>query len=282
MQMRDIEANGLTFRCRETGDGEPVMLLHGFPETSHMWIRLMGELADAGYHCLAPDQRGYSPGACPDDVDAYRYEELGGDVLAIARAAGFDRFHLVGHDWGAGAGWCVLAIDPSPIQSWTAMSVAHMKAFAQAVEDDPEEELYRGFLAALGDLSTAEGMAADDCAGLRAGAWTSSSPDEVAEYVSVFRDPKTMQAAINWYVAGRMHKRLLDDPSFELGEIKSPTLLLWGRNDPYCRRMSVDLAEPYMKGPYRVVELEAGHWLIQEAYEQVRDEILKHLSANAL
>jgi pimeloyl-ACP methyl ester carboxylesterase len=282
MKTRDIEANGLTFRCREAGEGEPVLLLHGFPETSHMWVRLMGELADAGYHCIAPDQRGYSPGARPDDVDAYRYENLGGDVFAIAKAAGFDRFHLIGHDWGAGAGWCALAIDPSPIQSWTPMSVAHIKAFAQAVQDDPDEELYRGFLKALEDPATAPAMAADDCAGLRAAAWTSSSPEQIEEYVSVFRDPKAMQAAINWYVAGRMHKRLLDDPSFDLGNVSTPTLLLWGKNDLYCRRMSLDYAEPYMTGPYRVVELDAGHWLIQEAYEQARDEIIKHLRENAL
>jgi pimeloyl-ACP methyl ester carboxylesterase len=282
MTMREIEANGLTFRCREKGDGEPVMLLHGFPETSHMWIGLMDELAEAGYHCIAPDQRGYSPGACPDDIDAYRYENIGGDVHAIAKACGFDRFHLVGHDWGAGAGWLALHLDPSPIQSWTAMSVPHMRGFAQAVEEDPEEELYRGFLAALSDPATAKGMAANDCEGLRAAAWTSSSPEEVEDYVSVFRDPNRMQAAINWYVAGRMHKRILDDPDFEVGPVDTPTLVLQGKNDPYVRQMAFDLAEPYMKGPYRLVEIDAGHWLIQEAYEQVRDEILKHLSANSL
>ena len=102
ISIRDVGANGLTFRCREAGvGGEPVLLLHGFPETSHMWVRLMGELSDKGYHCLAPDQRGYSPGARPADVADFGYPQLAADTLGIAKAAGFDRFHLVAHDWGA-------------------------------------------------------------------------------------------------------------------------------------------------------------------------------------
>jgi len=280
--MREIEANGLTFQAREAGEGEPVMLLHGFPETSHMWVRLMDDLAAAGYHSIAPNQRGYSPGARPEDVSEYRYENLGGDVLAIGKAAGFDRFHLVGHDWGAGAGWLALGIDPSPIQSWTAMSVPHIEGFARAVYDDADEELYRGFLGMLSDPNTAATMAGDDCAGLRAAAWTSSSPEEVDDYVSVFRDPKAMQGGINWYLAGDMHKRAFTDDSFPIGPVDTPTLMIRGVNDPYVRQMAFDYAEPYMKGPYRVVNVEAGHWLIQEAYEQCRDEILAHLRENAL
>ena len=282
MDIRELEANGLTFRYRELGEGEPVLLLHGFPETSHMWTGLMPALAEAGYRCIAPDQRGYSPGARPPDVSMYRYEEIGSDVHAIARAAGCERFHLIGHDWGAGAGWLALAIDPTPVQSWVPMSVPHILAFAQAVRDDPEEELYRGMLQLFTDPNSAATMAADDAAGFRAAAWTSSPPEQVEDYVSVFKDPAAVQAALNWYVAGDAHMRLLDDESFKVGPVDVPTLFLWGRNDPYIRPMALDLAKPYMKGPYRVVELDADHWLIQQQPDQVRDEILKHLKANPL
>ena len=117
----DVEANGMTFRCRTAGDsGDPVMLLHGFPETSHMWTDLIPRLAEAGYRTLAPDLRGYSPGARPDDVSAYSYEALASDVFALADASGFERFHLVGHDWGAIIGWAAVDIDGGKrIASWT-------------------------------------------------------------------------------------------------------------------------------------------------------------------
>jgi pimeloyl-ACP methyl ester carboxylesterase len=280
--MREIEARGLTFVARETGSegGEPVLLLHGFPETSYMWRGLMASLSDAGYHCLAPNMRGYSPGARPTDVEAYNYEEVGADVGAIAEAAGFDRFHLIGHDWGALAGWCALSIDPSRIQSWTSMSVPHYRSFAEAVRDDPEEEFYRGLLKAFVDPNTAPGLSADGAAGMRA-FWTSSAEDEIEDYASVFGDPGALQAALNYYVACRSHARALDG-SFEFGPVATPTLLLWGKDDVAIRPTSVDGAAQYMTGPYRRVDLDAGHWLVQEKPDQVRDEILVHLKENAL
>ncbi len=275
----NIEASGMTYNARESGEGEPVMLLHGFPETSAMWIELMSSLADEGYHCVAPDQRGYSPGARPGDVDAYRYEEVGGDVFRFADALGWERFHLIGHDWGAGAGWCALAIDESRVASWTAMSVGHYRPFAEAVRDDPEEEPYRGFL--NGMTPELPGViAADDCALLK-GVWL--GPAEVIEdYVSVFRDPAAVEAALNWYHACRLHMRCLEDDSFVFGPVSTPTLFLWGKNDPYVRTRSVEGAADHMTGPYRRVDLDAAHWLIQERPDACRDEILRHLKENPL
>jgi len=108
----------MTFHCRTAGDsGEPVILLHGFPETSHMWVELLPKLEAAGYRCLAPDQRGYSPGARPEGKENYQYGDLASDVFALADAWGVDRFHLVGHDWGAGAGWAAVATNPDRIAS---------------------------------------------------------------------------------------------------------------------------------------------------------------------
>jgi pimeloyl-ACP methyl ester carboxylesterase len=227
--VRDIDANGWRFHCREAGDsGEPVILLHGFPETSRMWEPLMVTLAGDGYRCVAPDQRGYSPGARPQGLDAYRYEDLAAYVLELARVLGFERFHLVGHDWGAGAGWATLAASPEPVQSWTALSVPHYLAFARAVRDDPDEEFYRGLLGLLlaVDGSMEAALAADDFAGLRT-AWAHSSAAEVEDYLTVFRQPGASSGAISWYRACGGHARALDDDSFAFGPVSTPTLLLW-------------------------------------------------------
>jgi pimeloyl-ACP methyl ester carboxylesterase len=281
MRTRDIQANGLTFMCRESGpdDGEPVVLLHGFPETSIMWTGLTEELASAGYHCIAPNQRGYSPGARPPDAESYNFANIGADVHEIAKAAGFDRFHLIGHDWGAGAGWCALSIDESPIKTWTALSVGHPKTFAEAIRDDPDEELYRGFITFFLDPSTAAELSANDCEAMKsAGVWAAASPEEVADYVSVFRDPDALQAALNWYVASRGFARLFDDDRLlDFGPVFAPTLFLWGKDDPFIRTRAVRGTADQMTGPYRFVELDAGHSLIQEQYDTVLAEILSHL-----
>jgi len=277
---REIEANGQRFVCRETGtDGESVLLLHGFPETSYMWEPLMATLADAGYHCIAPDQRGYSPGARPAAVADYGYEPLATDVLAIAKAAGFDRYHVIAHDWGACVTWGALSIDSSAVASYVAMSIPHYQAFARAVRDDPDEEPYRGFL----DLFTAEDHAAesvmegDDFAGLRT-AWTAHDEREVDEYLSVFRQPGALTGALNWYRASHGHRRALEDEAFVFRTIDTPTTLIWGKEDPYVRQMSVQLGAEYMTGPYRVVELDAGHWLVQEQPETVTGVVMEHLA----
>jgi pimeloyl-ACP methyl ester carboxylesterase len=80
------------------GDGRLVLLLHGFPETDESYRAFLPALADAGYYAVAPNQRGYSPGARPDGVDAYAIDHLTSDTLALATALGADRFQLVGHD----------------------------------------------------------------------------------------------------------------------------------------------------------------------------------------
>ncbi|EUA75337.1 alpha/beta hydrolase fold family protein [Mycobacterium xenopi 4042] len=83
-------------------DGPVVVLLHGFPQFNTSWSKVIDRLSAAGYRCLAPNQRGYSPGARPTRRRDYRMTELIGDVRALIDASGAGRVHLVGHDWAQG------------------------------------------------------------------------------------------------------------------------------------------------------------------------------------
>jgi pimeloyl-ACP methyl ester carboxylesterase len=286
MEQRELAANGMTFDVREAGppagDGksEPVLLLHGFPETSHMWVGLMEALAENGYRCAAPNMRGYSSGARPDGADNYHYETLVSDVFAIADTLGLERFHLVAHDWGAIVGWAVLSTDDARIASFTSLSIPHYRSFAEAVRDDPDEEFYRGLLVSFVDPNTAPTLSANDAVAMRA-FWTSHSDEEIEDYVSVFKQPYAVQAALNYYVACDKHARALDGP-VEFGPVSTPTLLLWGKDDVACRQAMVDGGAKYMSGPYKRVDLEAGHWVIQEKPDEVRDEVLTFLKEHAL
>lgn len=277
---REIEANGLTFQARESGptDGEPVILLHGFPETSHMWIPLMERLASEGYHCLAPDQRGYSPGARPEGKDNYRYRDTAGDVVALADAMGWDRFHLIGHDWGAGAGWSVVALWPDRLKSWAALSVPHIAAFGGAIRNDPDQMQRSTYVTFFQEPGVAEqALSADDFAALK-GIWTASDETEKEEYLALFRQPGTLTGALNWYRGSNGISPT--DPEVTFGDVSVPTLTIWGNQDMAIGRKSCDDAAGYMKGPYRFVELDAGHWLIQEKPAEVTAELIAHLAAN--
>jgi pimeloyl-ACP methyl ester carboxylesterase len=279
-----VEANGFTFTARRAGSaGEPILFLHGFFETSAMWLPLMARLAGDGYRCFAPDQRGYSPGARPAEVEDYRYEHLAADVLALADELGWDTFHLVGHDWGAIAGWATLAVDASRIRSWSALSVPHPEAFARAVWEDPDGAGYRAILEMfLAPDGFAEEMgSASDYAMFKA-AWASSDDKEKDAYLAVLRQPGALTAALNWYRASDAHRRALNDTTVSFGPVGTPTLVLRGTSDPYIGSLAYQLAPVHMTGPYRVVDLDAGHWLVQDQPEQVHAEVLGHLRANPL
>ena len=281
--IREIAANGMTFHSRLAGmentSGEPVILLHGFPETSAMWTDPMARLAGEGYRCFAPDQRGYSPGARPEQVESYTYDLLASDVVALADAQGFRRFHLIGHDWGSIVGWEVIRTNPDRVQSWTAMSVPHVDAFTAAIADDPDQQQRSQYIGWFLQKGVAEDMlAGNDFAGLRA-AWASIPANLVEEYLKVFSVPGAVTAGLNWY---RANARLLDkrDRKDKFGPFSHPALVIWGNQDIAVGRAGVERTAQYMRGPYRLVEMDAGHWLIQEAPDRVYQEILAHLRDN--
>jgi pimeloyl-ACP methyl ester carboxylesterase len=262
----------LTFDALEAGStGEPVLLLHGFPDTSLEWTALMPVLAAAGYHCLAPDQRGYSPGARPTEVDAYKYEELVADAFAIGAELG-PRFHVVAHDWGANIAWLMLQKDPTPIASFTSIAVPHYAVWARSVYEDKEMAGYLSMLNTWMAEGTGEAYwTADQMRKL----WTAKPAEQREATVAHMTEPGTMTAALNWYRASRGHKSVIED--FAIWEVSVPTLLIFGSKD--IGQTSMTNTAPLMKGPYRLARPAGGHFVVDEQPKAVADETLAQLRA---
>ncbi|MDA0366238.1 MAG: alpha/beta hydrolase [Chloroflexi bacterium] len=273
----EVRANGLTFRVRRTGPTtpgvEPVVLLHGFPSTSYMWLPLLERLGDEGFACVAPDQRGYSPGARPFGAEQYDYRELVADVIAITDASGFGRFHLVAHDHGAGVGWTAVGLHPDRIASYSALSVPHIDAFRDAIAHDPDQRERSIYIERFEKASAEQDM-------LRRllERWQEAGPEVAAEYVPIFSEPGALTAALNWYRASLRYDG--SDPGLAVGPVDVPTLLIWGNRDPAIGRTANEETPQYMRGPYRFVELDAGHRLLEEQPEAVISEVLAHLCAH--
>ena len=274
IEQTPMHVGAYTYDVRLAGHGDPlVVLLHGFPETSHMWLPLLEHLAANGYTALAPDLRGYSPGARPPGAEHYAHAAMAPDILAMADALGRERFHLVGHDHGAGLGWYMAARHADRVISWTALSVPHIDAFGQAIANDPEQRKRSEYMDFFRQVGTAEeALSANDFAALR-NVWSESGPAEVEEYLRVLRQPGALTGALNWYRGGLTGER---EP---IGPVSVPTLMIWGNRDQAIGRPGVTATPPLMDGPYRLVELDAGHWLIQEAEAAVLRETLAHLEA---
>ena len=126
IQRTRISAGGFEFDALAAGpkSGELVLLLHGFPQTSACWRDALSSLAGVGYRAVAPDQRGYSLGARPEGVDAYRIRELCDDVLDIARALQAERFHLIGFSFGGYVSLALLERHPARLESLVMVSSA--------------------------------------------------------------------------------------------------------------------------------------------------------------
>ena len=272
VEQTQMSTGDYTYDVRRAGDGdELVILLHGFPETGHMWLPLLEHLAANGYTALAPDLRGYSPGARPPEAEHYSHVSMAGDILAMADALGKEWFHLVGHDHGAGLGWFMAGRHADRLISWTALSVPHIDAFVQAIANNAEQRQRSGYMLFFQQVGTAEAaLSADDYAAMR-NIWSASSPEQVEEYLRVLRQPGALTGALNWYRGGLTADRQ------PVGQVSVPTLMIWGNQDQAIGRPGVEATPPLMDGPYRLVELDAGHWLIQEAVADVLRETLAHI-----
>ena len=264
--------NNLTFTCRVSGlenTGETVILLHGFPSTSHMWHELIDFLSNENYRVIAPNQRGYSQGARPSEISEYRIDNLVEDVLDIADAMNIDKFHLVGHDWGSAVGWVVAGTNKDRILTWTALSVPHLDAFGDAIVNDETQEeksyyidifrmkfipeLYFKFL----NYRNLKNI------------WSSSSEMQIEKYMNVFGQKKAITGALNWYRANEFDRKI--------GDIYVPTLMIYGLNDAAIAEKGVDETEKYVKAPYTLKKLNVSHWIMQESFEEVSVFILDHL-----
>lgn len=275
---KEVAFNDMIFNCRFAGneDGTPVILLHGWPETSHMWEPLMARLADEGYRCIAPDQRGFSPKARPEQIEGYDIRVLAGDVIALADALKIGRFHLIGHDWGSAIGWATVALHADRILTWTAMSVPHIRAFAEAIRHDAKQRNMSRYMGWFQWRNIPEWFLLRSNAKVLRSTWRKSSAEQVEAYLQVLGNKDGLKASLNYYRAN--YKMLKSGSEIEqFGDVQVPTLLLWGKRDFALGRSGIEATAQFMKGSYRLVELDATHWLVQEVPLECEREVLQHL-----
>jgi pimeloyl-ACP methyl ester carboxylesterase len=269
-------ADGLVFTSRVEGPdhGTPVVLLHGFPQTSRCWTATLDALAGAGYRAVAFDQRGYSPGARPDDVLAYKPAALVGDVLRVADACGFERFDLVGHDFGGMVAWMVSGHHPDRLRTLTVASTPHPAAFKASYQRSSDQNERSGYMRSFRAAERGEvesQLLADDAAGLR-GVYAGLDPSAIEEYVAVLSQPGAMVAAIDWYRSMSGTASAATPPS------PVPTLYVWSDHDPSLGRDAAEATEALVTGPYRFEVLEGvGHWIPELAAEVFTAMLLDHL-----
>jgi pimeloyl-ACP methyl ester carboxylesterase len=291
-RVRTYRRDDLTFDVRDAGpaDGEAVVLLHGFPQDASAWDLVVPRLHAAGLRTLAPDQRGYSPGARPTGRTAYRLREIVADTIALLDAAGVERAHLVGHDWGGGVVWSATARHPQRFASAVSVSTPHPAALAYASTRSLQP--LRSWYIGLFQLPVVSELVVG--ATLEYTLRSSGLPaDKAAYYARRMRQPGALTAALGWYRALgsemlRAVPRMVDPrsrprsgadtptPGSPGGRTPStvPTTLVWGRHDVALGRTAAENTGRFVQADYRFVEVDGSHWLPETRPDAVADAVL--------
>ena len=279
--MTRVAVGDFTFDVRVAGpeDGEVVILLHGFPQTSYEWRHQIRALAAAGFRAVAPDQRGYSPGARPPDVADYALPLLVQDVVGLADAVGAGRFHVAGHDWGAAVAWGVAVAAAERVITVNPVSVPHPDAFARVLNDPTSCQVEASsYFDVFVQPNSEDAFLANDQALLR-GIFAGIDGEAVDEYVRVLGSKPALGAALNWYRAN-IGDRTLRGPA--LGPVEVPTMFTWSDGDTALCIDGALLTGEYVAGPYRFEVLEGvSHWIPDLAAEAMSSLLVEHVTEHS-
>src|SRR3954454_233172 len=278
-ELLSVDVGDLTFDVRADGpeEGRPVLLLHGFPETSTSWAAVTPLLTEAGLRTYAPDQLGYPPGARPGEFEPYSRQTVAQVTPALRPALAVPVADVVGHDWGANVAWALAAWHPDRVRSLTAVSVPHPTAFTAAWRSDPEQKERSAYIRLFWQEGKAEQvLLADHLRRIRRmlgpEEQTGIPAEAVDEYVAVLSAPGALTAALNWYRAMSSATRV--DP------VEVPTTYVWSDGDVAIGRTAAEACADHVVGDYRFVELGGvTHWIPEQAPEQLATAILERIAS---
>jgi pimeloyl-ACP methyl ester carboxylesterase len=311
---RFVETNGIRMHLAEQGTGPLFLLLHGFPEGWYSWRHQMAALSEAGYHAVAPDQRGYGETGHPASPERYTRLHLVGDVIGLLDAVGSQTVVIAGHDWGAGPAWSTALLRPErvravialglpysprgPISPLRAARTALGEGFYQNYFQKPgvaEAEFERDVRTTLRKiLYASSGDATDEeRASLvipEGEGWLDRTADpevlpawltekDITHYATEF-ERTGFTGALNWYRAIDKSWELM--APWHLTGIVSPALFLVGERDPVRAQLNwqeqiatMSRFVPNLKATTLIQG--AGHWVQQERPEEVNTEMLAFL-----
>lgn len=268
----DVTVDGVSLSVQDEGVGEPVLLLHGFPDSSQLWRNQVGPLVRAGRRVIVPDLRGFGASDRPADVAAYRLPVVLRDVVAVLDRAGVGRVDVVGHDMGADLGWVLAATMPERVRRLAVLSVGHPAAFFAAGMLQREKSWYVLYFQFRGVAE--EGLTRDGWRLFRE--WVAGAVD-TERYVRDLSRPGALTAALNWYRADSPVAGFAGQAR-SLPPVRCPTLGMWGAQDFALTEGQLTGSAAHVQGEWRYERIEdAGHWLPLDAPDKVTALLLDHL-----
>jgi pimeloyl-ACP methyl ester carboxylesterase len=256
--MSRVDADGVGIEYEVTGQGRPVVLLHGFPDSGRLWRHQVTALADAGFQVIVPDLRGYGKSDKPEAVEAYSLPFLAGDVLAVLSSLGIDRAHVVGHDWGAALAWGLASLAPDRVENLVVLSVGHPSTFWRT-----EEQRQKSWYVLLFQFhGVAEHWLSDNnWANFRSWGRHPDADQVIAELAA----GDSLTPGLNWYRAN-VGPETWVQPPIQLPHVTAPTMGIWSTGDFALTEAQMTDSAENVAATWRYERLDGpGHWLQLEA-----------------
>jgi pimeloyl-ACP methyl ester carboxylesterase len=269
----------LTVQLGGRREAEPIVLLHGFPESHRTWRAVAPDLA-GDHFVIAPDQRGFAGSDKPQETEAYKTDRIVEDLMALADALGLQRFTLVGHDWGGAVAWLAALRHADRLDRLVIVNAPHPLIFQKSVVEDPAQRAGSQYIRAFRNPLMEKGIEAmgfDTFFDKSFGSHVDLSRISAAEkqaYLDEWRQPGALTGMLNWYRASEIVvPEVGEDASAPLWtkmpfpHIKVPTLVVWGLKDKALLPVQLEGLNDLVDDLRLVPVPDAGHFLPWENSE---------------
>lgn len=282
-QHRFVNTNGIRMHYVEQGEGFPVLLLHGFPELWYSWRYQIPALANADFHAIAPDLRGYGDTDKPEGIESYDIHHLVGDLVGLLDALGLERAVIVGHDWGGIITWQMSLMRPERVERVISLNtpfqlhgpVRPTQAFSQATdgrfnyilyfqqpgraEADIEPNIEAFLETTMRRLATEESFITDETLKVYSNAFHKGGLTGPINYYRNFDR--------NWEATAHLTGR----------KVTMPALMICADNDPILTPKMANGMESHVLNLTTRLVKNCGHWTQQERPDEVNRLIIEFL-----
>lgn len=281
LRTQHIPCRGLSLHAVVAGEGPPVVLLHGFPESARSWRHQITPLAEAGFSVWVPNLRGYPPSDIPPHPEAYHLRYLVEDLAHIVKATGYERAHVVGHDWGGIIAWTFAGMHPELLDRLVVLNAPHMKLYTERVWRSSQMlrslyvlffqiPLFPEYVLASRNFKIIRNMFHSMPARKPAFA-----QEDIEAYVNMLAQPGALRAALDYY---RINMRSDSLALARSARIDAQTLVIWGEQDPALEVSLLEGLEQIVPKLTVCRIPDAGHWVQNEAPQEVNARMLEFLT----
>ena len=288
-------ATGVTLNVVMAGpeDAEPILFLHGFPESHRTWRHQLDGLSDR-YRVYAPDQRGFAASDKPEGVENYETDRIVADIMALADALGLDDFTLAGHDWGGAVAWTAALTHPARVKRLVIVNAPHPLIFQKSLIDDPAQREASQYIRFFRSPAAEAAIAAMGPEGfldrvlLNHADSSRLTAEDRQHYIDDWSQPGVMTTMLNWY---RASKIVVPEPGEEataplwtqapFPRLKMPVLVVWGLKDTALLPVQLDGLHEQIEDLRLVTSSDAGHFITWEEPDTVTCAIRDFMAETA-